>query len=765
MTEHDDTGGAEDGPEPGSGPEHERRQDDQLRRHGAELRGAAPPTQGTDVIHAELAHRADRARRANWILATAAAVLVVALVGVVVVRDDTPGAELAAGDGAALGDAAAIVDALPDEPVDPRDVELVASVRRFDTCDALLDDLHRVGAAHIGSRGFGEQYGIGVPGYAGTLNSEARSGSFDGQDGIALTDSVSGTGETLGTNVIVAGVDEPDTVKATGTLVVELVGQQLRIVDTAGAAVLSTLQLGSGPPGAGPSVPGDDAGSSAPVSLLVDGDRVVVFGSEITFGAAIPGDPSASRPPIEHLTITFVDISDPAAPSISDRVRIQGARVAARRVGDQVRLVTSSSLADLPLVAPSTPNGVQPALTQNRLAVASSSVDDWIPTWDRGAGEPEQRLMGCDRVEVPDTFAGVQMTSMVQFAMDGPFEPTATGLLAPSEDLTADATDVVIASHVWVDPIDRTEDFDDWSTALHRFTFDQDGPRYVASGKVRGSVRDDFSLSVLDESTVGAVTVDVLPWQRRDEADVTVRVLSGAEGSTAMEESGSVVPPSSDGSLSGVRFLGDRLLLSSGLGGIALSVVDLSDRAAPAVVGDVALPGGGSYFHPMGDERVLVLGTTYRLVGEQLRTGLHATIVDLRAGPVVLGSWRRDDASSSALYDHHAFTWWPNRSLAGFGIDDQSYSNAQPPPLAVLLSVQGDQIAPTVVQPGEADLGPRCRLDQPDRSACDATGPPQVQRMLVVDGAPWLYTSESLQRLDPQTLAAGQIVPLRPRYS
>ncbi|MEZ5270158.1 MAG: hypothetical protein R2789_16860 [Microthrixaceae bacterium] len=67
---------------------------------------------------------------------------------------DGGSAEFAAGVGGfAPGSPEAIVDALPAEPVDPHDVELVASVRSFDSCDALVDDLRRVGAAHVGSQG------------------------------------------------------------------------------------------------------------------------------------------------------------------------------------------------------------------------------------------------------------------------------------------------------------------------------------------------------------------------------------------------------------------------------------------------------------------------------------------------------------------------------------------------------------------------------------------------------------------------------------
>ena len=77
-------------------------------------------------------------------------------------------------------------------------------------------------------------------------------------------------------------------------------------------------------------------------------------------------------------------------------------------------MVTSSSLADLPIVVPTTPSSVAPALEQNRLAVAGSASSDWIPDWDHGEGTDPAALMGCGDVAVPDTFAGVQMTSMVE---------------------------------------------------------------------------------------------------------------------------------------------------------------------------------------------------------------------------------------------------------------------------------------------------------------------------------------------------------------
>lgn len=702
-----------------------------------------------------LQRRLTRARRTNWVVAGVAAAVLAGTLAVGAFDGDDPSTGPSASDETATVEAEQIVAELADEPIDPHDVQLVASVRRFDTCDALLDELRRTGAAHVGSRGFGgDQYWGGPMPYAARMAAEDSAASeMSAPTGAGGDDS--GGGETLGTNVIVAGVDEPDTVKAAGTLIVELDGPVLRVIDTRSSQIVGTLGLAE-------REEGEDR-FAFPSSLLVDGDRVVVFGQESVAADAIPGDPSATRPTHDYLTVTFVDLSDPAAPKVTDRARIEGGLVAVRRVGEQVRMVTSSSLADLPMVMPTSPNSVAPALHQNRLAVAGSSVDDWIPTWDRGEGSEAERLMGCEQVVVPDTFAGVHLTSLVQFDLDGPFEPSATGLLAPSEVLTASATDVVVASQVWVDPIDREDDFSDWSTALHHFTFgdaEQGRPQYLASGAVDGSIRDDFSLSVLADGTVAAVTVDVLPWQSRDEADITVRLLDAAEGTEELAQVGSLVPEGSGIGIAGVRFVGDRLLVSSGLAGNEVSVVDLTDRAAPADRGRVSMRGSGAYLHPLEDGRVLAVGSWVRMEGEEYVNGLHATLLDLRSTPAVAGEWVLERASSSVEHDHHAFTWWGSRSLAAFGVD-HSWRDRIEPPDALFLAVEEAGLTPRLLDPTEADLGPRCEPRQLDRSDCDDTGPPQVRRVLVVDGDPWLYTSESVEHLDPTSFASLGVVPLR----
>ncbi|MGB3410635.1 MAG: beta-propeller domain-containing protein [Microthrixaceae bacterium] len=745
--------------------DRDREIDRELASVGAALRDSTDPGRAEQVITLAGQRKVARLQRTNRILAIAAAVLVVAMIGSLawVNTEGSSHSEVASGEklqAPGLRKAEKLVAALPAEPVDPHNVQLVSTVSRYDTCDALADQLRKVGAAHVGSQGFGanrfDLLGYRFAGYrAQTALADAPAPEAQNGAGGDVAPSGSG-GETLGTNVIVDGVDEPDTVKAVGSLVVELRNMKLRVVDTGRSAVVGTLTLGGADPKSGH--------SWGPMSLLVDGNRAVVFGTETVLADPLPGDPSATRPATNYMTVTFVSLVDPASPKVTQRVRIEGGLVAARRVGESVRIVTNSSLNDLAMVAPTTTNGVAPALHQNRLAVAQSSVDDWIPEWDTGVSTKSTPLVDCAGVVVPDTFAGVEMTSLVQFDMDGPFEPRAMGILAPSETLTATAGDVVVASHVWVDPVNQTGDYKDWSTALHRFSFDDSGPEYVGSGQVKGSIRDEFSLGVLNASTVGVVTVEGVPWSIDNAAKITVRSLVGDASAKTLTEAGSLVPASSSQGVSGLRFMGDRLLISSGLAGVTVSSVDLSTPTAPKDAGAVDLPGTGGYFHPFGDSRVLVIGSTIRVVGKQVVPGTHATILDISGAPKILGTWNRDWTSSNVAWDHHEFTWWNSMSMGAFGANVGEGPLGSSVSQAVMLNVGANDVTARLVRPRDADLGRLCPWDQVDRNGCDDSGPPQVSRVLVVAGSPWIYTSESLEQLDAASLAPKALITLPPIF-
>lgn len=693
------------------------------------------------------------------------------------------------------GEMANYLAELPDQPVDPRTVKLSPSIARFESCDSLLDRLRRVGAQHVGSVGFGVNYGR----YPLALSERVAGG-----DTVTTALALTGGGETLGTNVQVAGVDEPDVVKAVGALVYSLRSNRLRITDVATRSVVSVTDLDQGD--------GKNRNAYA-ASLLVSGNFVVVFGTESISSEPIKGDPSATVSSTEYLTITQIDVSNPAAPVVGTRSRIEGRLVAARLVGDQVRMVTGSSMADIGFLLPTSPTSVPTALEANRGMVANSAITDWIPEWD--SGSKATPLVDCAQVYLPETFSGVSMTTMTNFTVDGSFAPSATAVLAPSEVVYATAEKVVVSSTIWVDPADRDDTFEDWTTAIHQFDTTSATPSYVGSGSVLGSVGQQFNFGEVG-SELAVVSSSGTPWAGSPASEVTLTVLN-VEGESLVAASALKVLGADSSAVSGVRFPPTRAIVSSGSGG-QLAVIDLSDPANPRRGASLAVNSTAGYIHPLTPERLIVVGVRSFPSEAQnsfVSTAFHAELIDTTNpdAPITTGVWDRPYSSSNGSFGHHAFLQWASANLMAFpvALTGKTPGELAPPPEAAFVSTEDGLAERGSVRPQRVEVEPPCPTQdaqnfrsqlgpladittvlscesprQPDFPGywCDRPylGPDQspkpsgteesgvflcrrnlqadVVRVLVVSGAPWLYTSESLESLDPATLASTGAIPI-----
>lgn len=787
---------------------------------GARLRAGSPAISPATVEVAALRRRS----RNLAVAAGACLAAVVVLAGTLVVQarsggdDDRPPLTAARPSPAQVD---TLLASLPAEPVDPTKVQLVSTVSTYSDCSALIGDLRKVGAEHVGSRGFGDSYGIGFTPVAGVATKGFGQASDSAATGerLAYTGPASdGAGTTLGTNVQVAGVDELDFAKAAGKLIYDLDGRgNLRITDAATLQVIATLDVTPHSPRTGRE---ETPRLTESVSqLLVADGRVAVFGSEVETSKPIPGDPSATRASTTYLTVTFVDATNPVAPKVTDRVRVEGSLVSARLVDGQIRLVTTSNLADLGFVLPTTPNSVAKALDQNRRSVATSSVADWIPDWQRDGQDP-QPLVPCDRVHVPETFAGVAMTSMVAFPIGtGRFDPAGTSILAPGTTLYAGLDTVAVSSEVWVDPVDRDRlEFDDWQTAVHEFSFGGGAaPAYEGSAIVDGSTVGQFAFGEIGDS-LAVVTTKGTPWKQQPDVAVDLTVLSKGSGKTLAETAKIADLADGDGAVTAVRFVPGRVLISTGAFGRKVQVIDVRKPDAPRRAGSVTVPGDVGYFHPLPDDRALLVGSRYDEVGtgrdKVSRSWVQASILDTSNpdAPAIVSTWERPWSADEVGSDHHAFTYWPERKLAMWGIrDTQWQANQQDRPNhAAVLDTAGavrEVAVPTANEPPAS--GPPCPAvtvtdeearrmipaggvvircgdpatesvdwpryqcsrvddglvarfvpkDQADAAffVCSPAPPPAVARVLVVGGTPILLTDQTLERLDPTTFASTAV--------
>ncbi len=97
-----------------------------------------------------------------------------------------------------------------------------------------------------------------------------------------------------------------------------------------------------------------------------------------------------------------------------------------------------------------------------------------------------------------------------------------------------------------------------------------------------------------------------------------------------------------------------------------LYTVDLGDPTSPRLLGELKIPGFSAYLHPIGDGRLLGLGTDATWQGETL--GSQASVYDIgevtrarQVGKVTYGQY----SYFPAAQDPRAFTWLPG---AGAGI-------------------------------------------------------------------------------------------------
>ncbi len=809
-------------PDPAQNPTEDH--DPVLDGAGARLREEVQPLTPAEVEAAVLKRRSRRLGAVSLV-----SLVVVAVLAATVVAQR--GGDKGGGDGAGVDGRASAAEVdqllagLGDAPVDPTKVRLVSTVTTFADCDALVADLRRVGAQHVGSRGFGAGVG-GWPMFNTVGMAIGRAADSESLAPMARQDSklaYTGPGDesTLGTNVQVAGVDELDSVKAVGDLIYDLDGRgNLRITDGGSLEVRSLLDVTPGPDPSDEETREGEMPSATVSQILVGDGRVAVFGEEYEVSEPIPGDPSATQASTPYMTVTMVDVSDPAAPKVTDRVRLEGTLVSARLVGGEIRLVTTSNLADLGFVVPTTPAAVPIALDQNRRTVAGSAVSDWIPDWQR-SGDAPQPLVPCERVHVPDTFAGVAMTSMVTFPLTGRFEPAATSILAPGNTLYAGLDLVAISSEVWVDPAEReARRFDDWQTAIHEFRFAEAGgaPTYRGSGIIDGSTVGQFAFGEVGD-TLGVVSSKGTPWSYNPESVVNLTLFGAPdrEGGTLTRAATLDDLADGRGAVSAVRFLDGRIVISTGIFGRETLVIDTTDPSSPRRAGRVTVPGEVGYTHPLPDGKALMIGSRSDEVGtgndRQQRTWVQAHLLDVSNAdaPAVLATWERPWSADMVAGDHHAFTWWPERDLAMWGVVDTNWNGGDYRiNHAVVLGTSGglnEVAAPAASQPPEAPapcptvpvtdpeiitmVGPdnvvlRCeqakrevewpryqcyRLDDdtvamyaPDQAGngsffmCSKAQMPIVGRVLVVKGTPILLTDQTLEALDPQTFTSTKVV-------
>ena len=469
-----------------------------------------------------------------------------------------------------------------------------------------------------------------------------------------------------GTNVQEEGVDEPDMVKTDGSRLYVMTASRLHIFDLRSGEPKLTGSLGLRGFGH---------------QILVSGDRVLALTTYYDDPALEPQPKPEARTATmpaywggEPATRLFeIDVSDAAAPKLLNTLTVEGFYVSARLRDSVARVVVSTPPSPWRIQSDETTTAEE-AEAAHRRAIRRTKLSTWVPDGvlrDRVRDRRRMlRMVACDEVRRPVSFSGPGMLSVLTVDLARGLKPLdSDSLMTDAQTIYASKRSLFVATERWFDPdrADPEATVDPGRfTAIHRFGIaDPESAEYRASGQVRGFVLNQFALSE-HEGALRVATTDQPPWrmgaeQRESESYVTV----------LDESAGALRPLGQAGGLGkgeriyAVRFMGDRGYVVTFRQVDPLYTLDLSNPRAPAVRGELKIPGFSSYLHPIGDDLLLGLGQDANEEGQTRGTQLSLfDVSDLSAPTRLHQRSLGDGASSEAEYDHHAFLYWPATKLS-----------------------------------------------------------------------------------------------------
>lgn len=538
---------------------------------------------------------------------------------------------------------------------------LASSLRPFDSCNDFLDYVKAHAIERVGP--------YGLDGYRGYYLEDAFFAVDEdlARQSVGTTTAASGAirgVEYSGTNVQVAGVDEPDVVKTDGERIFVVAQGRLFWIDASGTPEIVA------------SLPLDGWGQQ----LFLSGDRLLVMTSDGGYGiqpliGGLARDSISPGYETQRVVLAEIDVSNPSSMEVVATLMLDGSILSSRMADGTIRVVVRSGPTGFAWAYPegSGIRAEQRAIDANKKLIEDSTLENWVPWYvlkdHMSSTTSDGPVLGCDQVGHPEEFSGLSMLTILSVDLEASLEPgNSIGLLAEGQTIYASNENLYIATSPWMAwPAVRWEEGqnedDKLTTQIHMFSIsDPTTAKYVATGEVEGTLLSQWSMDEY-KGTLRVVVTDENPWWGSADVPDTAIVTMQRKGDELLQV-GSVDGLGKNERVYAVRFIQDKGYVVTFRQVDPLYVVDLSDPINPEVKGELKINGYSAYLHPIGKDLLLGVGQDATDEGRVLGTQVSVFDVSDPSDPRRLSRLTFDDAHSEAEWDHHAFLWWAPEEIA-----------------------------------------------------------------------------------------------------
>ncbi|MET3575097.1 beta-propeller domain-containing protein [Bhargavaea ullalensis] len=452
------------------------------------------------------------------------------------------------------------------------------------------------------------------------------------------------------TNAQVEGVDEGDIVKTDGEhLYATTGGESVRIVDIRNPA--KPVRVAE--------IPGGQ--DFMPMELYLHGGKLAVIGNRYFDVPVRPsGDSAKSEDRImpageSAVTVKLYDVTNPAKPVLLREAGSEGWYLSSRLSGGILYIVTN--------------------VQQTWWAQEERDVRPFTYGMD-GKKEKVAPMDTKDITILPgtdgDSYSVITAVDL-KGGKTGKVETKAylgsgSGLYMSKENLyiTSSTFGPVLMARDGTGPESST-------TGIFKFGLDGTDIRFLASGEVPGMPLNQFSMDEYKGHFRVAVT-DGNMWDDRQPSESAIHVFDAG-----MKETGSVSGLARGERIYSARFMGDRGYVVTFRETDPLFALDLSNPAAPKVLGELKIPGFSNYLHPLGENHLIGFGQHTIVTGggngkePVVRTaGMKISLFDVtdmtnpkeQASEIIGGAGTHSDIE----YDHKVLFEHKARNLYGFPV-------------------------------------------------------------------------------------------------